>query len=52
MRKVRSTLVTLLLLALVIRVLWWTVEPLIPYLIAGIFIIGIIGFIFGRATRL
>lgn len=51
MRKVRSWLVTLLMAAVVIRVLWWSVEPLIPYLIGALALVTGIGFVYYRITR-
>ncbi|WP_371655542.1 MULTISPECIES: hypothetical protein [unclassified Streptomyces] len=51
MKKARDLLITLLLAALTIKVLWWTVEPLIPYLVSGLAIVMVLGFIYYRMTR-
>jgi hypothetical protein len=44
-------LVTAILFAVTIRVLWWSVEPMLPYLLMGITIITVIGFVWFRSTR-
>ena len=51
MRKARSLLVTLLLGAVTVRVLWWAVEPFIPYLVSGLIVVLVLGFIYHRMTR-
>lgn len=51
MRRLRAWLVTALLLAVTIRVLWWSVEPLVPYLIAALALVTILGFMWYRATK-
>ncbi len=51
MKKARSLLVTLLLGALTVRVLWWTVEPLIPYLVGSLIVVLVLGVIYHRMTR-
>jgi hypothetical protein len=50
-RKIRAGLVTAVLFAVTIRVLLWAVEPFIPYLIVGLVLIGIYGFMYYRKTR-
>lgn len=50
-RKIRAALVTAILFAVTIRVLLWAVEPFIPYLIVGLVLIGIYGFMYYRKTR-
>lgn len=49
--RLRAWLVTALLLAVTIRVLWWTVEPMVPYLITGLVLVTILGFMWYRATK-
>ncbi|MGC5342222.1 hypothetical protein ACPXCF_04935 [Streptomyces sp. DT171] len=51
MKKARSYLLTLLLAALTIRVLWWVVEPFIPYMIGMLAIVMVLGFVYYRMTR-
>lgn len=51
MKKARSWLVTLLLGALAIKVVWWVVAPLVPYLISGLVVVVAMGFIYHRMTR-
>lgn len=43
---------TALLLAVTVRVLWWTVEPMVPYFVVGLVIVTIFGFVYYRSTRL
>lgn len=50
-KKIRTALVTAILFAVTIRVLWWTVEPMIPYAIVGLVLVGIAGFVYHRKTR-
>lgn len=50
-KKIRAWMVTALLVAITIQVLWWTVEPFIPYLIVGLVLVGIGGFVYHRKTR-
>lgn len=51
MTKVRAWLVTAILFAVAVRVLWWSVEPMLPYLLVGVVIVTIIGFVWFRSTR-
>lgn len=51
MKKARSWLVTLLLGALAIRAAWWAVEPLVPFLVSGLAVLLVLGFIYHRMTR-
>ena len=50
-KKIRAVLVTAILFAVTIRVLLWAVEPFIPYLIVGLVLVGIYGFVYYRTTR-
>jgi len=50
-RKIRAVLVTAILFAVTLRVLLWAVEPFIPYLIVGLVLVGIGGFMYHRKTR-
>lgn len=50
-KKFRAGLVTALLLAVTIRVLWWSITPLIPYLVVGLVLITITGFMYYRTRR-
>ncbi|MGW3287530.1 hypothetical protein ACWDR3_23140 [Streptomyces sp. NPDC001002] len=51
MRKTRSLLLTLLLAAFTVKVLWWVVAPFIPYLVSLLAIVMVLGFIYYRMTR-
>ena len=51
MKKARAMLVTLLLAALCIRVVWWTIAPMIPYVTGALVVVTILGYIMYRATR-
>ncbi|HEV2639398.1 MAG TPA: hypothetical protein VGX23_29945 [Actinocrinis sp.] len=44
-------LVTLLLAAFAVKVVWWVVAPLVPYLIAALIVVVVMGFIYHRMTR-
>lgn len=50
-RRLRAGLVTALLLAITIRVLWWSIEPMVPYLIVGLVLVTIGGFVYYRKTK-
>jgi hypothetical protein len=49
--KARNFLLLLLLAALTIRVLWLAVEPILPYLVSGLTVVVVMGFIYHRMTR-
>ncbi len=50
-RKTRSLLLTLLLGAFTVKVLWWVVAPFIPYLVSLLAVVLVLGFIYYRMTR-
>jgi hypothetical protein len=50
-KKVRAVLATAIFFAVAIRILWWAVEPMIPYFIVGFVLISIVGFVVYRRTR-
>lgn len=52
LRDARKVLFTILLLAIVARVLVWTLLPLVPYLIVAVILVAILGFAFYRSFRL
>jgi hypothetical protein len=49
--KARNFLLLLLLAALTIRVAWLAVEPLLPYVVSGLAIVSVMGFVCYRMTR-
>ncbi|WP_159054653.1 hypothetical protein [Streptomyces dysideae] len=51
MGKARNFLLLLLLAALTIRVAWLAVEPLLPYVVSGLAIVLVMGFVYYRMTR-
>jgi hypothetical protein len=51
MAKARNFLLMLLLAALTIRVLWLAVEPLLPFVVSGLAVLLVLGFIYHRMTR-
>jgi putative flippase GtrA len=51
LRKLRAGFVTAILFAVTVRVLWWAVEPMIPYFIVGLALVTIVGFVVHRKTR-
>jgi membrane protein YdbS with pleckstrin-like domain len=44
-------LAVVLLGALTVRVVWWTVAPLVPYLVSAFVIVTVVGFVYYRMTR-
>jgi hypothetical protein len=50
-RKARTWLINILLLALVLRVVLWAIEPLIPYVATALALVMIIGFITYRLLK-
>ncbi|MEC3978169.1 hypothetical protein [Amycolatopsis sp. H20-H5] len=42
---------TAILLAVTVQILWWTIEPLVPYLVVGLVLVSIFGFVYYRKTR-
>lgn len=51
MAKLRNLLLVLLLGAFTIRVLWLAVEPILPYLVSGLTVLLVLGFVYHRMTR-
>ncbi|MCX4742782.1 hypothetical protein [Streptomyces antibioticus] len=51
MAKARNFLLLLLLTAFTIRVLWLAVEPLLPFVVSGLAIVSVMGFVYYRFTR-
>lgn len=51
MAKARNFLLLLLLAAFTIRVLWLVVEPLLPFVVSGLAVLLVLGFIYHRMTR-
>lgn len=51
MGKVRNFLLLLLLAGITIRVLWLALEPLLPYVVSGLAIVLVMGFVYFRITR-
>ena len=51
MRKARALLVTLVLAALAVKVAWWVVAPMVPYLIGALIVVVVMGFIYHRMTK-
>lgn len=51
MAKARNFLLLLLLAALAIRAAWLAVEPILPYLVSGLAVVVVMGFVYYRMTR-
>ncbi|MFC8852943.1 hypothetical protein ACFT5D_07805 [Streptomyces sp. NPDC057144] len=51
MKKARTFLLTLLLFAFTVRVLWWTIGPLLPFIVSGAAVVLVLGFVYYRVTR-
>lgn len=52
LKGVRATLISLAIAAVCIRIVWWAVEPLVPYIIGGAILLTIIGIALSRLSRL
>ena len=50
MKRVRGWLITVILFVIAVRILWWAVEPMIPWLLTGAVLIGILSLIWRRRT--
>lgn len=51
MRKARAWLINVLLFALVLRVVTWAVEPLVPYVAVALGMVMVIGVITYRLVK-
>ncbi|WP_159057247.1 MULTISPECIES: hypothetical protein [Streptomyces] len=51
MAKARNFLLLLLLAALAIRAAWMAIEPILPYLVSGLAVLLVLGFVYYRFTR-
>lgn len=51
MRRLQGWLYTALLLAVVIKVLWWAIEPAVPLLIIAFALVWILGVTYRRTLR-
>lgn len=51
LRKIRAGLVTALLFAVTVYLLWTVVEPMVPYLVVGLVLILILGTMYYRKSR-
>jgi hypothetical protein len=52
LKKARAFLVSAVIAAIALRIVWWSVEPLIPYIIIGILLCTVIAMALFRTTRL
>lgn len=48
MGRVRSFLITVIILALAVHLVWTAIAPLIPYAIGGIIALAALGFLYYR----
>ncbi|MFE0365394.1 hypothetical protein [Streptomyces griseoaurantiacus] len=51
MKKARSFLLLLLLVAFTIHMAWLAIAPLIPYIVSGLAVVMVMGFVYYRMTR-
>ncbi|MEU8625455.1 hypothetical protein [Streptomyces sp. NPDC048669] len=51
MKKARNYLLLLLLAAFAVHTLWLAIAPLVPYIIAALVVVLIVGFLYYRSTR-
>jgi len=50
-KKLRDWLVMALLTAFTVRVVWWAIEPLLPYVVSALVLVLVLGFIYFRMFR-
>jgi hypothetical protein len=50
-RKFRAGLVTAILFAVTVQIMWWTVEPLLPLLLGVLAVVLVLGFVYYRMTK-
>jgi len=51
MSQVKTALLLILLTALVVKVVWWVLEPALPWVLIGLGIVWIYGFILRGRSR-
>lgn len=51
MKRAKDICILLIMIALVARVLWWTLEPMLPMLGGLLLIIMILGYIYYRTLK-
>jgi hypothetical protein len=50
-RHARGVLFVILLTALVVKVVWWVLQPMLPYVLVGLVIVWIFAFVIRRGRR-
>lgn len=51
MQRARMFLITLIILALAVHIVWLAVAPIVPYSIGGLVVIGLVGMLYYRKRR-
>ncbi|MEV8548192.1 hypothetical protein [Streptomyces sp. NPDC051572] len=51
MKKLRAWLLLTLLVAFTVRVVWWTIEPLLPLIVGALVIVVVLGYLYHRSSR-
>ncbi len=51
LKHAKAFLVTAAIICVCIRVIFWAIEPLLPYLLGGIILVTVIGMAIYRTTR-
>lgn len=51
MKRVQAWLIAAILFVLLVKLLWWVVQPMIPLLVIIAALVWIFGFIFNRRRR-
>ena len=51
MRRIRSALVAVVVLAIAVRIIWWALEPMIGWIIGALVAVVVVGSLFFRSRR-
>ncbi len=51
MRRARTVLITLVIGALALRIIWWAIAPLLPILLIGLVIVLVVGTVWFRQKK-
>ncbi|MFC1419375.1 hypothetical protein [Streptacidiphilus cavernicola] len=51
MKRARAALLTVLLAAFAVKIVWWVIAPMIPYFIGGLVVVLALGYLYHRTTK-
>jgi fatty acid desaturase len=52
LKQAKTLLISIAAVAILVRIIFWAVEPFIPYVISGLILIFILGVLINRSTKL